>query len=74
MSFRFIRPVLPTDRPWSADRACTLFLRWYLALMLVIAAPAIARWLADSTTTSSPTAAAGSSSTGCPASTPGSSR
>ena len=65
---------LRAERPLTVDRACTLFWRWYVALMLCIAAVATALWPADSTTTSSRATAAGSSSTGCPASTHGSSR
>ena len=64
----------PDERPLTVDRACTLFWRWYVALMLCIASAAAALWPADSTTTSFRPAAAGSSSTACPALTPGSSR
>lgn len=54
--------------------ACTIFWWFYLGLLALIATVAAARWQADSTTTPSRAPAAGSSSTGCPASTAGSSR
>lgn len=62
--------------PFVAPREATVFLRWYLALfaLIVVNALAAALWPADSITTSSRTTTAGSSSTACPASTPGSSR
>lgn len=67
------------ERPLQVDPACTSFWRLYLLviaplLYVALIAAATALWPADSTTTSSLPADAGSSSTGCQASTDGSSR
>jgi len=67
------------ERPLQVDPACTSFWRLYLLviaplLCVALIAADAALWPADSTTTSSRPADAGSSSTGCQASTDGSSR
>lgn len=67
------------ERPLQVDPACTSFWRLYLLviaplLYVALIAADAALWPADSTTTSSRPADAGSSSTGCQASTDGSSR
>lgn len=78
MSFNLLH-ASESERPLRVDPACTSFWRLYLLVIaplvyVAIIALAAALWPADSTTTPSPPAAAGSSSTGCLASTGGSSR
>lgn len=53
---------------------CTVFAWFYLGLLAAVATISIAAWLAASTTTPSRAPAVGSSSTECPAPTPGSTR
>lgn len=69
-------PCEQAPRPPAIDPIARAFWRFYCALLLVILAGAgsAALWPADSITTSSRAPGAGSSSTDCPASTPGSSR
>lgn len=72
-------PPSADDRPPQVDPNCRHFWRAYLAflsvpLFVMLCGMAAALWPAGSITTSSRTPAVGSSSTACPASTPGSSR
>lgn len=72
-------PRSEAERPPQIAPECTSFWSLYLLVMaplvyVALVAAVAALWPADSTTTSSPAPAAGSSSTACPASTAGNNR